>query len=152
MNPGDRDLLTRTSAAAWADAEPNDGACARRYGVTRRTANRYRHDGPPWLRQAMQQAMRCRDPWRVAGAMLADLKVGTVHKLDTPTLIRRVVELRKAAIRCESEERTMECGSAPWADVAVVLDRCVAVQAERSAVLRELARRRVERPVRWSER
>ena len=140
----DRDATRGLAGVAWSDAEPSDKRAALRYYVTRRTANRYRHEGPPWLRAAIAQCAKSEKPWRLAAALMAALKRATVKKLDNRELIFRVHDLRLNEIGCNAGDRVADRRRLGWLELATAAERVAAMYTEKAACYRECARRRLD--------
>lgn len=144
MDPLTRDMVHGVAGMAWEDAEPNDKKAARRWGVSRRTATRYRHEGPPWLRAAIEKLILLPDPWRIVATLMGSVKQAAVAGLTRPALIARYHELRVTEIRYESRDTILDREpNHDWLERARATERDVRINAEKAACEREFYRRRI---------
>lgn len=142
------DMLAEAAAVAHRDAEPNDKASARKYGRNRSTMWRWGHvgKGSP-LYAAHQYLMRCRDPWRAAASLVATAKLAVVRTMADAELIERYWDLRRQEGEREGADHTLQATAhqhRDYAEMAWAKERDGSVDLELSAVLREIARRRLD--------
>lgn len=144
MSKRAEDVVRRTSAASHADQPGPDKKKAGRWGTSRRTQNRWKHDGPPQIRDAQLYLLNSPNPHRA----LATLKVAqkqahmrTLLKADLIARYREVVQMDKHG---EAEDTNHDlCSETPWLDRALSSERDAALDAEKAAIEREFAVRGV---------
>lgn len=138
------EMVKGVAGVAWGEAESNDKRVARKYGVSRRTASRYRHEGPPWLRQAIHHVLTARNPWRLVSVLVTTVKEHTLAGMPKPLLLARYLELRVADARAECEDEVMEMEQGHgWLERAHAAEVASALLAEKAACCREFYRRGV---------
>lgn len=142
MKPRTLDVDRAVSAAAHADAEPDDQAAAGRLCGSRRTAARWRDEGPPPLRHAMDYLRHTRDAWRIAAEFQAEAKRGALEQLTDAGLIERYHELLDTEPAVEAEDRRLDVArDVSWLDRSTASVRDAALNAEKAAIERLFAER-----------
>lgn len=144
MDPYLKDITRGVVGVAWGDAHPNDKRTAQRHRVSRRTATRWRNEGPPWLRDTCMRIALSENPYRLAACLWVTIKQAFLAKLGNTDLVERYRQIRRVEIVAECEDRQMEyTAHSPWLDRAMTAERDAAINAEKAACYREFARRRM---------
>lgn len=146
IDPRRRDVIAAAAAAAHVDAEGGrpDRDAARRFSTSRRTVNRWTHDGPPAVREFSLYLLHSPDPYRVAVDALAIAKQHAIARKSTPDLIADYRALMQQECRVEAEDRMDDVQrGVSWLDRAAASARDAAVDAEKAACEREFAARGV---------
>lgn len=141
-DPRRRDVTARMAAHAHGDAQPNDKKAATDHRVSRRTANRWRHEGPPEIRDAQRFLYQSANPFRYRATLAAAAKQRAVSGLTDSEVVERIHELLPMEKEVEGRDNGNDTRRGiGLLDRALEKDRDAALNEELSALYREAASR-----------
>ena len=144
MNPYRMDAIRSGAAVAHADAAPHDKRSARRWHVSRRTATRWRNDGPPQVRACAEYLHGCDDPHRVV-AYLGTVADAEVRDLSHDALLDAYHAAQRDAVVADCCDRLAPMSTDGWEKCASAAERAAAIHIRKAAILREFVVRQMTR-------
>jgi len=129
MNVYRKDAMVAGAAMAHGDAAPNDKRSAGRWKVSRRTANRWTHDGPPQVKACAIYLIGCDRPERVV-AYLAAVSAKDVRDMTKDQLLDAYRQVLRDEAGAEYDDRLADLDpTTPWNDCATRSERDAAIDA-----------------------
>ena len=135
-----RSVLEDQASRACADAETGDKRAAARYGVSRRTVNRWRHEGPLPLRAMQGFLFAATDPMRYATELMVTAEHRQIEVLDRTGLIAYYRELLAEDSAVEGEDNAHRIRrSVDWLARAEVSQKDATIDVKKAACERRFA-------------
>ena len=140
MHHKTEDVLRRMAGLACEDAESNDKRAAGRYKVSRRTVNRWRHEGPLPIRAAQGFLFAAADPMRYATELMVTAEHRQIEALGRADLIAYYRELLAEDSAVEGEDNAHRIRrSVDWLARAEVSQKDATIDVKKAACERRFA-------------